>query len=62
MGAPFGSKAGSGQIFVLGKQFWLQYGNWAGGRAMRNDEAVPAALVSEDENQSWGGGQKKATE
>lgn len=29
---------------------------------MRNDKAVPAALVSEDEDQSWGGGQKKATE
>lgn len=29
---------------------------------MRNDKVVPAALVSEDEDQSWGGGQKKATE
>ena len=62
MGAPFGSKVWGDQIFVLVKQFWLQSGRRAGGSAIQSDRPVPDALVSEDEYQSWGGSQEKATE
>lgn len=62
MESPFGSKAGSGQVFLLVKQFWLQYDKWAGGRGIKSHKAAVAASTSEDADQSRGSKEKKATE
>lgn len=61
METPFGSKAGSGQLFLLIKQFWLQYGKCARGRVIRSHKSAVAASMSEDADQTREISQKKAT-